>query len=224
MTNYHLYPLVPRRFSPDPHLFFGLDLGRRQDHSALVILERAVVPLQRRDPVTWEELSCLRFILRHAERLPLGLPYLQVVHRIHDLIHHTTEVLPGDFEVLPGHPINPHKTLAVDATGVGAPIVEILRQLDLRARLIPITITSGSNAAEDPFGGYRVPRRDLLTQLRILLERRMLAIPATVSHHHDLHEELINLRDTPTPRRDDLALALALAAWTASKGLNLCNF
>jgi hypothetical protein len=52
----------------------------------------------------------------------------------------------------------------------------------------------------------------------------MLAIPATVSHHDDLHEELINLRDTPTPRRDDLALALALAAWTASKGLNLCNF
>lgn len=223
MGHYLFHPLVPRKDFPEPHIFFGLDLGRRQDHAALAILERASVSTGRRDPVTFEYVRHLHFVLRHAERLPLGLPYLKVVERVHDLLHHTTDVLPGNFEVLPGHPVNPHKTLAVDATGVGAPIVEIFKNSDLRARLMPITITSGTKSAEDPFGGYKVPRRDLLTNLRLLLERQLLVIPKTVSHHDELTEELIHLRDAPTPKRDDLALALSLAAWTAAKGLNLCH-
>ena len=59
----------------DVHTFFGLDLGRRQDPSALAILERRHDYTGRRDPVTFELELKLRFVLRHVEAFPLAGVY-----------------------------------------------------------------------------------------------------------------------------------------------------
>ncbi|GIU72930.1 MAG: hypothetical protein KatS3mg004_0017 [Bryobacteraceae bacterium] len=192
----------------EPHLFFGLDLGRRHDPSALVLLERLLLPTGRTDPVTFLPEARLAFRLRFACRFPLNLPYLELLRRLPRLLQ-------------PPHSACPNKTLAVDATGVGAPFVELLRRLPLGATLVPITITAGLHPAPDPHGGFLVPRRDLLSRLRILFESGLLRIPRSLPERASLLEELARLSDHPAPHHDDLALALALAAWPAARHLPL---
>lgn len=208
-------PYDPYRGIPEPLLCFGLDLGRRRDPAALVILERNSVR-GAFDPAWRQHHRHIRFVLRHAQRLPLGLPYLEIVQRVASLLDSTTGCLPGNFELLPGHELNPKKTLAVDATGVGSPVVELLRRARLPARLYPITITSGTRPARDTDGGYLIPRRDLIANLRILLETRSLRIPQDLPNRDDVINELAELEDTPTSRHDDLAFALAFAAWVGA--------
>ncbi|GIU78600.1 MAG: hypothetical protein KatS3mg005_1838 [Bryobacteraceae bacterium] len=203
---------------PEPHLFFGLDLGRRHDPSALVLLERLALPTGRTDPITFQPESRLVFRLRLAHRFPLGMPYLELLRRLPRLI---APPHPAPWPVLPGHPANPRKTLAVDASGVGAPLVELLRRLPLDAHIIPITITSGHHPAPDPHGGQLVPRRDLLSRLRILFESGLLRIPRSLPSRGAILEELSRLSDEPSSKHDDLALALALAAWPAARSLPL---
>ena len=220
-----LYDPLSARPHPEPHLFFGLDLGRRRDPAALVLLERLSIPLGRTDPVTYQPLAELRLILRAAIRYPLGLPYLTLVSRVSFAVASAaSRPAPGlsrpfarepRWPVQPGHPARPHRTLVVDATGVGAPVVELLRRAPLEATLIPVTITSGAHPAPDPHGGWLIPRRDLLTRLRIAFESGLLRIPRSLPLARDILDELAHLSDTPSPRHDDLAFALALATWPA---------
>lgn len=203
---------------PEPHLFFGLDLGRRHDPSALVLLERLPLLTGRTDPVTFLPESRLLFRLRLAHRFPLGLPYLELLRRLPRLL---APPRAAPWPVLPGHPANPCKTLAVDASGVGAPLVELIRRLPLDAAILPITITAGNHPAPDPHGGYLVPRRDLLSRLRILFESGLLRIPRSLPLRRDILEELARLSDAPSSKHDDLALALALAAWPAARSIPL---
>ena len=54
----------------------------------------------------------------------------------------------------------PLVTLVVvaDATGVGMPVVEMLQDAGLKARIVPVTITRGGSARRDG-GLWHVPRR-----------------------------------------------------------------
>ena len=185
------------------HTFFGLDLGRRQDPSAISILERRHDTTGRRDPITFEPELRLRFVLRHVETFPLGTHYFEIVRRIRNLVHESS----------------PFKTLVVDASGVGAPIVEAFRAARLGASLVPITITGTGHPHLDPHGGYLVPRRDLISNLRILMERGLLKIPPTIHAKEKLIKELINLKDHQGPHHDDLAISLTLAAWQSTQGI-----
>ena len=201
-------------FGPAPlrphtnHFYIGLDLGQRSDHSALVILERARHLTGRFDHVNYTRESATRLYVRHAERFPLHYPYL----KIPAAIQATFEKLnPTVYEASPTP-----KTIVVDATGVGAPVVEIINRSKIPAGIIPITITSG-----DKPNGNNVPRAALLSNLRILLETEHLLIGPSVSHFHHLQKELAGLSVSTRARHDDLALALALAAWSARLSLPL---
>ena len=185
------------------HTFFGLDLGRRQDPSALSILERRHDHTGRRDPVTFEPELQLRFVLRHVETFPLGTHYFDIVRRICDLVNAAA----------------PLKTLVVDASGVGAPIVEAFRAARIDASLVPITITGTGHPHLDPHGGYLVPRRDLISNLRILMERGLLKIPPTIHAKEALIKELIHFQDRQGSHHDDLAISLTLAAWQSTRGI-----
>src|SRR5262249_39124719 len=63
--------------------------------------------------------------------------------------------------------------LAVDRTGVGRPVVEMLRQARIGASIRPITITAGHRAAPSA-GGSNVPKRELVSTLQVLLQSRRL--------------------------------------------------
>ena len=202
----------------DPHIFIGLDLGQRQDPAALAILERTQQFSPIRNPVTLEFPSRILFTLRHAERFHLGLPYITIVHRIGHLVRDLTGSICGGWPVSSGHLCNPYKTLVVDASGVGAPVVEMLRKADFGITIVPILITSGQEAHPGPDKTFYVPRRDLITRLRIVLERQALRIPAQINDRETLTTELLNLSDRSGSKHDDLAIATALALYQACKG------
>jgi len=118
--------------------YVGLDLGQRQDFSALAVVERE----ERR--FEWmpapRELS-----VRHLERMELGTPYPRVVKRV--------------CEVVRNPKLEYQSRLVVDATGVGAPVVDMLRSAGLTANLTTVTITSGERARGHG-ERWHVPRGD----------------------------------------------------------------
>ncbi len=148
--------------------------------------------------------------MRHLERLPLGTAYPEVAARLVSLF---------DRAPLSGG------TLVVDETGVGKPVVDLLRTLPIRATLRPLTITSGSRARIEPNGRWRVSKKPLVANVQRLLGVGQLKIADGLPEAPTLLRELADFRVTITSRanetfgagshrgHDDLVVALALAAW-----------
>ena len=59
--------------------------------------------------------------------------------------------------------------LAVDGTGVGRPVVDLLRRAGLGCPMLPVMITGG-DAEGHSDGYYKVPKRDLIVGLQVLLQ------------------------------------------------------
>ena len=78
------------------------------------------------------------------------------------------------------------------ATGVGMPVVEMLRAADLKAIVVPVMITGGATAHWSE-GIWFVPRRDLRVNLRGILERKELRIAAGSREGGHLIEEMANV-------------------------------
>lgn len=113
-----------------PRFYVGVDVGQAQDHSAIAVVERAEVLNPVRDPLTWSFHFDSRFHVRHAERIALGSPYPEVVAHVKELSRR--------------YPLEPKNvTIIVDATGVGAPVVDLLRRGGLGCRVMPVVITGG---------------------------------------------------------------------------------
>jgi hypothetical protein len=96
--------------------FVGLDLGQSRDHSALAVVERADLILDEIDHATYARLMERRYRVRFLE-VALGTPYPNVVERVR--------------EVVRAKPLVSRCTLVVDATGVGAPVVDLLAAAQL---------------------------------------------------------------------------------------------
>ena len=130
--------------------FVGLDLGQVQDYTALAVIEAADTQGEW-DPVNLYFRRHRELRLRYLERMPLGRPYPEMVAR-------TGQVMRS------GELVSASRYLAVDGTGVGRPVVDLLRQQKLPCLLWPAVITGGHAD-----GFYRVPTRELLRsgELRI---------------------------------------------------------
>jgi hypothetical protein len=185
--------------------YIGLDLGQAQDYTALTIIERKHFNYsQPRE----------QYHVRHLERPKLGTPYPAIVEKVQDLVQ--------------SNKLLNQAALVVDATGVGAPVVDLFRKIGL----VPIAITiTGGNAVTRERGGYRVPKRDLVTTLQVLFQSGRLKVAAELPEARLLVEELLNFRVKINVRtahdsyeawregiHDDLVLAVALACWYAEKG------
>ncbi len=91
-----------------------------------------------------------------------------------------------------------------------------------------MTITGGEAATREP-GGYRVPKRDLVGALQVLLQQERLHVAQGLPEAATLVRELLDFRvklsdaghDSYGAWRegthDDLVLAVALAVWRAEK-------
>src|SRR3954454_5897766 len=91
----------------------GADLGQKHDFTAICVVERAEVTFDWRNPVTCEYRRETQFAVRHLERVKLRTSYPDVVERIREVV--MDPALEG------------RRSLVVDATGVGAPVVDLLR-------------------------------------------------------------------------------------------------
>lgn len=186
----------------------GVDLGQRQDYTAIAVVQRrSMYP-----GCPGERLHSIAVV--HVERLPLGTLYTKVVERVKEIVESCAR--------------RGACTLAVDATGVGAPVVDMLRGARLNCSFFPVTITGGERGHYNR-AGQTVPKQDLVAELRVLLEKGMLRIAADLKGARMLMRELMDMQareqksggvrlgaDGPG-QHDDLAIALALACWKAKQ-------
>jgi hypothetical protein len=199
MNYYNDEPL----FHPAPRYTVGLDLGQTKDYTALVILERH------------GEAEQAVFHARHLERFPLGTPYPAIVASVADMLKQAP--------LSSGTP-----RLAVDETGVGAPVVDLFRQARLNAVLHPIHITGGATVNYDRGVEY-VPKRNLVSVVQVALQTDKLKIAEALPEAGTLVRELQDFQvkiteaanDTYGAWRegahDDLVLAVALALYVGKK-------
>jgi len=192
--------------------FGGLDLGQAQDHTALAVVE-AAESKGKWDPVRYCHERKRELRLRHLERMPLGKPYPEMVARVGQVMR-SGPLAAGS------------RYLAVDATGVGRAVVDLLRGKDLPCRLWPVTITGGDREVYAE-GTYRVPKRDLLVGLQVLVQSGELRIAAEVPEAAALVREMVAIRVEVSEAgrsgwrsgaHDDLVFAVALACWAAKRG------
>jgi hypothetical protein len=116
--------------------------------------------------------------------------------------------------------------VVMDATGVGAPVLDMLRKANLGCRIAPV-IMSGGERASHAGGLWHVPKRDLIAGLQLMLEKREMGLPANLRATRMLTKELQDFQERMTGRgvasfgawregqHDDLVIATALACWRA---------
>jgi hypothetical protein len=116
--------------------------------------------------------------------------------------------------------------LIVDATGVGRPVLDDMRQSGLCP--IGVTITAGNAVSRINAFNWTAPKRDLVSAMAVLLQGGRLHIASALEHAVTLRDELVNFKATislagndtygaDAPWRvgnhDDLVFAVALPAW-----------
>jgi hypothetical protein len=196
-----------------PSYFVGLDLGQIQDYTALSLIEKL-------------DDSPIHHV-RGLRRWQLRTPYPDIVRDVMTMLdqtpfHWTT----GAFRTV--HHTNP-VMLAVDGTGCGAAVVDLFRHAVFSKRhieLVPILIHGGDTISID--GDIRrVPKRDLVSCVQLLLQKRELKIAADLPEASTLVRELQNFQVRITTHandiygawregtHDDLVLSVALACWTS---------
>jgi hypothetical protein len=177
------------------HYVLAADIGQVADYTALVALRRS----------DGRNLECIGI-----DRIPLGTPYPAQANRLAALTRQG---------VMRGRCL-----LAVDATGVGKPVVDLLRPAVRPTPFYAITITSGSIANRDG-NDWHVPKRDLIGAAQVALQQRRLRIAATLADASVLADELMAYRvtiaanghdtygnDWRQAEHDDLVLALAIGS------------
>jgi hypothetical protein len=190
--------------------YMGLDLGQRRDPSAIAVVER----IDLAKAYSGSAFHSLR--VRHLERVPLGTPYPGVVARVREITR--------NIAMMAGR-----CALAVDGTGVGAPVVDMLRAARLGCDISPVTITGGDQSHRNGTA-WSVPKRDLIAVVQVLLERNELKLARGLRELGALVRELTDMRSTQRAggrvrlgadgcgEHDDLVIALALACWRARRG------
>jgi hypothetical protein len=202
-----------RRYIVNELLYcLGLDLGQAQDYTALTIDQVVWARKDTASPRAINPPRELQHFVRHLERFPLGTPYPAMVAKVAEMVNDPS--------------LARRCMLAVDATGVGRPVVDLLRAAQLPVCLYPVTITAGDHVYYDQASGlWRVPKKELVSVLQVLFDSERLKIAKELEHVKTLADELLTFRakisdaghDTYGAWRegthDDMVLATALACW-----------
>lgn len=184
----------------------GFDIGQKRDPTAICVAEIEY----REEP----GLGCKarHFVIRHLERLPLGTSYPGVADRIQGIVQaiRTRQ--------------DQRSVIYLDATGVGAPIVDLLNErISRMASLRPVYFTHGDRRTEVPCGPITLGKALLVSCLQALLQTGRIHLPKT-SEAEALARELldyeIRVDENANDRygafkvgtHDDLVTALGLAA------------
>ncbi len=186
----------------------GVDVGQRRDYTAVALLERTT---EQRDPLPGT-----------TARRAVSVYTMAQLDRVRQ---ESYEAVADSIARLMRRPELRDATLVVDETGVGAGVTDMLRARRLKP--ICVTITGGETATRDGLR-VRVPKKDLVLAVELLLEGRRLKIPPELPDARTLIAELHNFRTTVRLNgheaygagtdwregaNDDLVLATALAAW-----------
>jgi hypothetical protein len=233
-----MFPLLPS-------YTIAVDLGQVNDSTAITVMERTAVLTGRIDLVPNvasyfdgnEHLprtikvpqSIGAYDVIHLQRLPLGTPYTALPETLRSIEHQLRQRW-SDL-VFQRHHVSPLMTdapleLIVDQTGVGRPVVDLLRQGGFEP--IAITITGGDQVIPVERREYRVPKRNLVGAVQVLLQTRRLRWASSLPEAATLKQELDNFKakislsghdsygageDWREGNHDDLVLSVALGCW-----------
>jgi len=175
----------------------GLDLGQSRDYTALSVVEK----------IGGGNVESV-YHVRHLERIR-DVPYPDVVSKVAK-IKQSAELKEG-------------AVLVVDATGVGTPVVDMFNKAGLRP--IAVWIHGGANTSHER-DNWRVPKRDLVGVLQVLLQGSRLKMSWKLKLAQALQGEMLNFKCKINPEtahdsysawreddHDDLVLSVALATW-----------
>jgi len=180
----------------------GLDLGQSTDPSALTVVQKTEKTGQR--PT---------YALVWIERFQLGTPYTDVVRRV------------AAVKRAPETGQSPR--VVMDATGIGAPVVDQFHDEGLFPT--QILFTGGDKVVVDG-STYKVPKADLATTVQTLLQAGRLTIAERLKHAGELVTEMKRFRVKFTAAgharfehatesdSDDVLLSLACGLWYAERG------
>ncbi len=193
--------------------YLGLDVGKVNDPSALCVLERRLKfqPGPHSPAHPDYGATRLRYSVRHLERLPLGTSYPAVADRVAAIADKL-----------------PLQEIVVDITGVGRPVLDMLREKVLGVQLTGVHFTGGEKATSPDNRVWNVPKKDLVSGLVVMFQSKELLIAEGLPDAPVLVKELVNFRqflsatgyasfgnDGKEAQHDDYVSACALAAWRA---------
>ncbi|HYH65431.1 MAG TPA: hypothetical protein VD866_12115 [Urbifossiella sp.] len=184
-------------------LLLGHDLGQAADPSALCGVERIKLdkPIFRRR---------YRYVIRLLESYPLGMSYPDQVKR-------TCATL--------AHPALKGSRCAVDYTGVGRPVFDMLKDARPPVLLFPVLTTSGHKVTYDEITReIHVPKTEQVSLLQVLLQADLLNWHPKLGLAKALKEQLAKFRVKITKAKnetfgaesgshDDLVSAVMLACY-----------
>lgn len=181
------------------------DLGQSSDPTAIAVLQHNLVTRRHwRGMVEKSE----TFDVRHLERLPLGLSYVEQVNRVAQLLARP--------------PLNNGCAFVIDGTGVGRAVADLFD--DIGTKPIKVTITAGNEQSDQGDRRWHVPKGLLISALDARLHTGEMRFAADLQDAPAMAEELKDFRrhvsaagrysyDARTGKHDDLVLACALALW-----------
>jgi hypothetical protein len=194
----------------------SVDVGQSVDPTALVVWTDVKRLSDKKNPpgtpAFFEEVRDIKtsWACRLIERLPLGTLYQTICDRVYTI----SDKLPG------------HTHLLVDATGVGRPVIEMMRSTKLNP--IGIIITGGKETTQTDIG-WNVPKQDLVSSLMILYQTGQIKVAAGLELAPVLVREMMSFTAKVSPKgnasyeahraneHDDIVLAMAQAAWYVRK-------
>jgi hypothetical protein len=156
------------------YVTMGIDVGQKRDPTAVCIAQSE-----------WREVEGrmeIHFTIRHLERLPIGTPYPEVIERVGRLAFRAGDIA-GEWPFL-----------YVDATGVGQPIVDALRDGGYHESVAAVVFTAGETRKET-WDGERLRvslgKEFLVSRLQTLLGTGRLHLPPG-PEMEALADELLN--------------------------------
>jgi hypothetical protein len=196
----------------------GLDLGQAEDYTALAVASKV---LPGDDPKASE------YHFRLLKRWELGTPYTRIVA---DIV--ATVGAPPLLQMVRGSMsmglVERQCSLAVDLGGPGRPVVNMLRDAHVKAKLFPVAITAGRKESYEK-GEWHVSKQLLVFQALTRMQQQRVFFAPGLEHGETLKQELQNYRIKLTDKgnetfsaregaHDDLVLAMALAIWLGERG------
>lgn len=186
--------------------YIGLDLGQASDYTALNVMQQ----VENKDGNVYH--------VRRLERIR-GESYPNIAKKVNAIM--ASPALIG------------HADLVVDQTGVGAPVVDLLRQTGLK----PVAVSIHGGAATTREGdNWKAPKRDLVGTLQVLLQSGRFKVSDKLKLGPILQAEMLNFKVKIDPvtahdsyaawrdnEHDDLVLSAALAAWWAERAPKPCG-
>jgi hypothetical protein len=190
----------------------GCDLGQLADQTELALIETEATRRcyrSRSGELREGEVEAIEHRLRLVERLPVGMNYVLQAEYIRGRLSDPA---------LRGRDVD----LVVDATGLGKPIVDILKAAGLRP--VPVTITGGMEVTRTAGGGWGVPKELLVNRASASLHSGELVFPEDLEDANGYKRELQDFQVSFTAAghltwnarpgaHDDRVLATALAVW-----------